>query len=124
VKIGHARIEVLDLRLSVHLGWTDEERARPQEVSIDCRIDFARPPAGAASDELADTVCYGELCELFRAKAASRPFRLIEALARALAEAALPRLGVGTRYEISVTKLHPPVDGLKGGARYTEGGTL
>lgn len=75
-------------------GVLPEEAARGQRffVSLDCELDLA--PAGQA-DDLALTVSYAELAALATEVATTRRFSLIEALAEAIASAALaafPRL--------------------------------
>jgi dihydroneopterin aldolase len=65
-------------------GVTEEERAQPQpiEVDVDLALDLRGP---GASDELADTVDYGDVFDLSRRLVEERSFRLLEGIAEALA---------------------------------------
>jgi dihydroneopterin aldolase len=101
------RILIPGLReLGVH-GVLPEERVRPQpfEISIELEVDLAK---AGTSDELADTVDYGAVCDAVSHVVASESYRVLERLATRIAEVckADPRvLGV----VVEVRKLHPPV---------------
>lgn len=73
-----------------HHGVSDEERDQPQqiEVDVDVELDLTRP---GTTDELADTVDYRELLEVCRRAVEERSFRLLEAIAQALATDVLER---------------------------------
>lgn len=76
------------LRLAAVLGVFPEERSAPREVVVHLRlgVDVA---AASRSDDLRDTVDWAVLCARLRERAAARPYKLAEALAGALADAAL-----------------------------------
>lgn len=101
------RVELRGLRLLVTVGVLDHERTGPQpvEVDLDVACDLA---AAAASDDLADTVDYGTLCDAVAAVAGARPYLLLEALAGAIADVVLGTDGV-SGVEVTVRKLRPPV---------------
>ena len=102
------RIELRDLRLLVHCGATAEERRQPQPIEVDLDVVADLEVAGG-SDELADTVDYGAVCDRVAAVARDGPVALLEALAERLAAAALDS---DTRIEavsVTVRKLRPPV---------------
>jgi dihydroneopterin aldolase len=106
---GHEdRIEIRDLRvLGVH-GVLPEERERAQPFSVDL-VAWVDLSAAGASDQLDDTVDYGELAHLAKDMVAEHSFQLLEALAVRLAEAVL---GVDPRVsavEVTVRKLAPPL---------------
>ena len=102
------RILIAGLReLGVH-GVLPEERVRPQpfEVGLELRVDLTK---AGASDELADTVDYGAVCDAVSRVVSSENYHLLERLAQRIAEVCTidPRvLGV----VVEVRKLHPPVD--------------
>ena len=81
-------ITLTGLRVFGRHGVFDFERENGQEFVIDVtlRLDLA---AAAASDDLLDTVHYGELAEALAAIVAGEPVNLIETLAERLAAAAL-----------------------------------
>ena len=101
-------IELRGLRLRAIVGVLPFERnvTQPLELDLDVVADLA---AAGASDELADTIDYGHLCDLVEQVAVGGRFQLLEALAEAVAGAVLgadPRIRATT---VSVRKLEPPV---------------
>lgn len=115
---------VRGLRLMVHLGCGAEERRNPQPVDLDLALKFTRPPSGCESDELEDTVCYGELSERLAAYCEGKQFKLVESLAAQLFRVAKETTNVKFRdavLSLRVTKLHPPVANLNGGVTFTIG---
>src|SRR3954453_12813151 len=95
--------------LGVH-GVLPEEHTRPQpfEVDVELLVDVT---AAGESDDLADTVDYGAVCEAVSRIVSSEQYELLERLAARIAEVcrADPRV-VGAIVE--VRKLHPPVRAL------------
>ncbi len=77
------RIEELELRARV--GVPDEERARPQRLTVSLIL---QPPGnfGDLGDDLSRTVDYAAVCEELRRFVADRQDRLIETLAHEMAE--------------------------------------
>jgi len=101
-------IELRGLRLSGIVGVLDHERTQPQPLDLDIDVAADLAPAGA-SDDLADTVNYGELCAVAERVVTTTSFQLLEALAGAIANAMLQvdeRIAAVT---VSVRKLRPPV---------------
>ena len=76
------------------IGVYPEERRVFRDLEADVRLSVGLRAAGR-SDDLADTIDYASLAERLRAVAAASRFRLLEALAEALAAEALrdPRVG-------------------------------
>lgn len=88
-------------------GVYDHERENGQEFTIDVRLMMSLAPA-AASDDVVDTVHYGELAERVAAVVAGEPVNLIETLAERIADVALddPRVALA---EVTVHKPHAPI---------------
>ncbi|GAB7041612.1 MULTISPECIES: dihydroneopterin aldolase [Catenuloplanes] len=82
------RITLRGLRVRGHHGVYDFERAEGQDflIDVELELDLAR---AAASDDVTDTVHYGELAERLVAITAGEPVNLIETLADRLAAACL-----------------------------------
>ena len=88
-------------------GVFDHERAEGQEFTIDVRLCLPLAPA-AASDDVRDTVHYGELAERVAAIVAGEPVNLIETLAERIADAALADARVQSA-SVTVHKPHAPI---------------
>ena len=113
-------IRLSGLRLETVLGVRPDERLAPRKVVADVRLFLDLGPA-ARSDELADTVDYAALADRLRAVARQSSFRLVEALAGALADETLadPRVravavtlekpGAVPGAEVRVTLFRTPV---------------
>jgi 7,8-dihydroneopterin aldolase/epimerase/oxygenase len=102
------RILVPGLRvLGVH-GVLPEERERPQpfEVSVELHVDLT---TAGASDDLADTVDYGAVCDAVVRVVATESYLLIERLATRIAEVCRADERV-TGVVVEVRKLRPPVN--------------
>ena len=89
-------------------GVSDVERSLPQllEVDLEVALDLSR---AAASDELADTLDYGELVEVCRRVVEEGSQRLLEAVAGAIAEEVTSRPGVAG-VTVRVRKPAVPLD--------------
>lgn len=74
------RIELTGLRAHGRHGVYDFERAQGQEFVIDAVLELDLAPA-ARSDQVTDTVHYGELAEKLVAVVTGEPVNLIETLA-------------------------------------------
>jgi dihydroneopterin aldolase len=101
------RITLSGLRVRGNHGVYDFERAAGQDFVVDVRLDLDLGIA-AASDDVADTVHYGELAEKLVAIVAGDPVNLIETLAGRLLDTCLadPRV---TAAEVTVHKPQAPI---------------
>lgn len=103
------RIELRGLRVVGTHGVLPEEQSRPQPFELDLDVETDLAPAGR-TDLLADTVDYAGIAEAAARIVSGTPsFQLLEALARAIAEAALgsdPRIDAVT---VHLRKLQPPL---------------
>ena len=97
------RIELRGLRVRGHHGVFDHERRDGQDFVLDLVVWLDLAPA-AASDDLADTLHYGELAEAAAEVIGGPPRDLIETVAGEVADGVLtdPRVR-----EVEVT-LHKP----------------
>ncbi|MEO7422103.1 MAG: 2-amino-4-hydroxy-6-hydroxymethyldihydropteridine diphosphokinase [Ornithinibacter sp.] len=97
------RIVLSGVRGRGHHGVFEHERRDGQDFVVDVSIGVDLAPAGA-SDDLADTVNYGEIGAAVLARIEGEPFDLIERLAEVVASDALVHAGVE---EVTVT-VHKP----------------
>lgn len=88
-------------------GVYDHERENGQEFTIDLRLQIPLDDA-AASDDVTDTVHYGELAEKVAAIVAGEPVNLIETLASRIADMALEDRRVHF-VSVTVHKPHAPI---------------
>jgi dihydroneopterin aldolase len=102
------RIEVRGLRVLATHGVLDHERAQPQpfELDLDVVVDLAGP---GSSDELADTLDYSVIVGAAAETVRSGSFRLLEALAEAVAATLLRLDGTVAEVSVAVRKLRPPL---------------
>lgn len=106
------RLSLVAMRFEARHGVLDweKETAQPFEVDLVLHADLA----GAADrDELSATVDYAALYEMVRAIVEGRSFNLIEALAGAIAGAALAATdpAMVDAVEVRVRKPKAPIDG-------------
>lgn len=89
-------------------GVFDFERRQGQEFVIDLTLQLPLAEA-AASDDVVDTVHYGELADRVAAIVSGEPVDLIETLAQRIADAALDDERVQT-VAVTVHKPHAPIE--------------
>lgn len=97
-------IELTGLRVFGRHGVFDFERGNGQEFVVDLALRLPFGPA-VASDDVADTVHYGEVAEAVAAIVAGDPVDLIETLADRIATAVLAH---DSRIERVVVTVHKP----------------
>jgi dihydroneopterin aldolase len=102
------KIELRGLRAVGRVGVLDHERAQDQPLELDLDLAVDLGPAGA-SDDLADTVDYGAVCDRVVAVVVAGHVALLEALADRVARAVLDSDGRIASVEVAVRKLRPPV---------------
>ena len=101
------RITLKGLRVRGFHGVLPEERRDGQDFVVDVELSLDLAPA-AASDDVADTVHYGELAERLAAVVAGEPVDLVEVLADRLATVCLSYDRV-ERVEVTVHKPSAPI---------------
>ena len=101
------RIAVRGIRAHGHHGVYAEERATGQPFVVDVVLHLDLAPA-AASDDVGDTVHYGELAQQVVAAIEGEPVNLVETLAQRVADLALAHSQVD-EVEVTVHKPEAPV---------------
>ena len=97
-----ATISIVDLEVFYRVGVPEEERARPQALSITVEMaaDFA---AAAKSDAIEDTIDYFQVSQRLLKFGEGRSWKLIEKLAADIAEMILGEFGA-QRVTVEVKK--------------------
>ncbi|HEX6921284.1 MAG TPA: dihydroneopterin aldolase [Actinomycetes bacterium] len=101
------RIVLRGLRAVGHHGVYPEERAAGQPFVVDVTLEVDTT-AAAASDDVADTVHYGELAQRVVAVITGEPVNLLETLAQRIADVCLAEPLVDAA-EVTVHKPEAPV---------------
>ena len=96
-------IFIREFRVDAWVGIYDWEKLRPQTLELEVEIGIPAKGAGK-SDDIHDTVHYGQVVERFTAELAERRFGLLEALAEHLAGIVTGELGAPW-VRLSVAKL-------------------
>jgi dihydroneopterin aldolase len=101
------RISLTGLRVRGFHGVFEHERQDGQDFVVDAVLEMSTR-AAAASDDLADTVHYGELAQRLAGVVAGEPVNLLETLAARLADVCLsdPRVDATT---VTVHKPQAPI---------------
>lgn len=108
------RIVLHDMRFLGRHGVHEREQTEAQPFAVDVELVLNLQPAGV-EDDLERTRDYGALFEICRQIVESTSFRLIEALAEAIAHEVLAEFVVD-EVGVRVRKLAPPIDGTLGWA--------
>ena len=103
----NGRIALRGLRARGHHGVFDFEREQGQDFVVDVLLELDLAKA-AATDDVADTVHYGELAERLAAVVAGEPVNLIETLAARLCELCMADERV-IAAEVTVHKPQAPI---------------
>ncbi len=97
------RIVLRGLRVRGHHGVYDAERHDGQDFLVDAELELDTR-AAARSDQVADTVHYGELAEALAEIVGGEPLNLIETLAARLADVCL----ADARVAAATVTVHKP----------------
>ena len=101
------RLTLTGLRAFGHHGVFEHEKADGQEFVIDVTVWFDSR-AAAASDNLLETINYGELAERVVASVEHEPVDLIETVAEQIADLVLEHPGAD-RVEVTLHKPAAPI---------------
>ena len=101
------RIALTGLRVRGHHGVLPSERRAGQDFVVDVSLDLDLAPA-ALSDDVADTVDYGELAEALAAVVRGEPVNLLETLASRLSDICLADAHVAAA-TVTVHKPQAPI---------------
>jgi 7,8-dihydroneopterin aldolase/epimerase/oxygenase len=112
----HCELILKNLSLSVKLGYSEEERALPQQVLVQIKLQFADVPVACTTDNLHDTLCYAVLSYELQNFCDHHSFKLIENLAYQLYQQLKKKITDMTLVKVNVflcvTK-NPPLANLE-----------
>lgn len=101
-------ITLTGVRAYGYHGVFEAERREGQEFVVDVTL-FLNTAAAAASDDVADTVHYGEVAERIVELVGGEPLNLIEALAARIADDLLKTHEIVRMVAVTVHKPHAPI---------------
>jgi dihydroneopterin aldolase len=102
------RIELRGLRQVAFVGALPEEQERKQPIEVDIDLEADLSPAGH-SDDLADTIDYGMLCDVVETVIDEGHVQLLERLAQVMADRLLATDTRVIAVSVAVRKTRPPV---------------
>jgi 7,8-dihydroneopterin aldolase/epimerase/oxygenase len=105
---GLGRIDLKGLKVFGFHGVYDFERRQGQDFVVDVSLGLSLEPA-AQSDDVADTVHYGELASRLAAVVAGEPVNLLETLASRLLDICMSENGV-KEATVTVHKPQAPIE--------------
>ncbi|MDZ5761339.1 dihydroneopterin aldolase [Lyticum sinuosum] len=116
------KISILDLRVLVYIGCTQEERSNPQMISINIDLSFDISLLGADTDRLEDTVCYASIAKIVRDFCETKSFNLIENLGKSIYEEIIRNTDIHknliNKISIEIHKNSPIINSIaKGGIK-------
>jgi 7,8-dihydroneopterin aldolase/epimerase/oxygenase len=100
-------IEISGLSLYTRLGVTAAEREVGQRTLIDLTLEIG-DSAATETDEVDDTVDYGEVCNLVALVAQQRTYKTLERLCTAIADRLLDDFGIEA-VSVKAAKPEPPI---------------
>ena len=110
-------IELEGMEFKAYHGCLEQEKVRGNSFTVDFRGEMDLYDA-AESDNLNDTVNYGEIYEIV-AEEMSIPSELLENVAGRIVKAIESRFPQFVSFSIRVSKKRPPVDGVAQWSRIT-----
>ncbi len=100
-------IEIVGLSLYTHHGVTAAEREIGQRLVLDVRFDAGEVGA-LATDDVQDTIDYGEVCQEIALIAQQRSYKTLERLCAVIADRLAARFGAES-VTVKAAKPEPPI---------------
>jgi 7,8-dihydroneopterin aldolase/epimerase/oxygenase len=101
------KIEIRGLSLYTHHGVGAPEREVGQRLLFDLSFDVGDCPA-TVTDDVEDTIDYGDVCQYVALVASERSFKTLEALCSAVADRLIDRYGA-SEVSVRAAKPEPPI---------------
>ena len=119
----NSKIQLDELEIQLHLGVSEEERAKIQSVWVSLTFEFFTLPESTSSDLISETVNYSSLSKLLKNEFNGSNIKTIEYMgfrAFKLVSEDIDQVG---RLTLSIRKF-PSISGLKGGALFELSGDI
>ena len=119
----NSKIQLDELEIQLHLGVSEEERAKIQSVWVSLTFEFFTLPESTSSDLISETVNYSSLSKLLKNEFNGSNIKTIEYMgfrAFNLVSEDIDQVG---RLTLSIRKF-PSISGLKGGALFELSGDI
>jgi dihydroneopterin aldolase len=100
-------VEVSGLSLYTHHGVTEAEREIGQRLVVDLRLEVGEVDA-TVTDQVEDTVDYGEVCQTVALVAQTKNFKTLERLCAAIADRLIADFDA-ERVMVRCAKPEPPI---------------
>ena len=100
-------VSIESLRLHAYHGVMEQERQVGADFLVTLRVHYNICKA-MATDDVADTLDYGELCQVVEA-AMAQPSNLLEHAAGRIATSVFDRFPLATALDLKLTKVNPPM---------------
>jgi dihydroneopterin aldolase len=100
-------IEIVGLSLYTHHGVSAAEREVGQRLVLDVRFDAGEVGA-LATDDVQDTIDYGEVCQEIALVAQQRSYKTLERLCAVIAERLADKYGAES-VSVKASKPEPPI---------------
>jgi dihydroneopterin aldolase len=100
-------IEIVGLSLYTHHGVSAAEREIGQRLLLDVRFDAGEVGA-LATDDVQDTIDYGEVCQEIALVAQQRSYKTLERLCAVIAERLADKYGAES-VSVKASKPEPPI---------------
>ncbi|MFD2761427.1 dihydroneopterin aldolase [Lentibacillus juripiscarius] len=91
-------------------GLFEEEKKLGQRFSVDAELKFSLKKPGK-SDDMNDSIDYGDAYELVKEVMEGKPVNLLEALAETISERLFQSYSILEACRIRITKPDPPIPG-------------
>ena len=101
----------------VALGVTETERTNPQPVKWDITITMPTLPSGCISDNINDTICYGNICNILL-EVSQNSYCLIEKLCHIAFSEIKKYINNENKLSVKLSKLNTPITNLEGCATF------
>ena len=103
---NHALI-LENLKLNLYIGVTKSERSKKQNIFLQIKITFRKPPLACVTKKISDTVCYAVLIKKIQAFCKNKKFILIEELGTQILDLIKKNIPKSCKVHLRIAKQHP-----------------